>query len=53
MKKSEKDLYSLIVEKTTSRISLKIKEEQRKDALSLIDQELCYWSLDYDHICSY
>jgi hypothetical protein len=53
MKKSEKDLYSLIVEKTFSGTSLKISEEQRKDACSLVEQELCYWSLDYNHISSY
>jgi hypothetical protein len=53
MKKSQEALLSLIIEAANSGKSLKISEKQREDAAKLVDDGICYWSLDYDHVSVY
>lgn len=53
MKKSQEALLSMIIEAANSGKSLKISENQREDATRLVNDGICYWSLDYDHISAY
>jgi hypothetical protein len=33
--------------------SLKINEDERRQAEKLVKEEKCFWSIDYDHIMAY
>lgn len=53
MKKSESDLLDVVLRSTSRGVSHRITDEERKDAKELVKKELCFWSIDHDHIMSY
>ena len=54
MKKSEIALLEKVRSVAAkNRSSLKIEEEDRSDAVCLVDAGLCFWSCDYDHLSCY
>jgi hypothetical protein len=53
MSKTEEDLLKAAISAAHKGMSLKIVEEQRDAAFSLVKKGVCFWSLDHEHIAPY
>jgi hypothetical protein len=53
MTTSEEKLLAETINSANKGISHRVDATQKKDAESLVNKGLCFWSLDYEHITVY